>query len=34
MYGIKLLDGLINTCKNLKYNAFKKCLKLGYLNKY
>ena len=34
VYGIKLWNELNNTCKNLKYNAFKKYIKLEYLNKY
>ena len=33
VYGIKLWNELNNTCKNLKYNAFKKYIKLEYLNK-
>ena len=34
VYGIKLWNELNNTCKNLKYNAFKIYIKLEYLNKY
>ena len=34
IYGITLWNGLNNTFKNLKYNAFKKYIKLEYLNKY